>query len=256
MFGMMSTYAPEQRDELISSPEKEVIFLRARLHNMRMNLAKECPELDFTWLEEMEEKINSQNVCPITAFAAVHVPDKTLLQQGVILIGDAFVTTPFMFGSEYNEHVHQAWPNVLAYLKSLSLARDPGEVNAAIDHFVETLWKFILNERGVGRLLKSSDFVGNTVMSDGSRVNISPKIGFPLSRELLEELNQDSKSWITTPEHQQGGRLELLGQKSHAPLPLKQNKPLSHISFSKIGLFAAAAVGTVVAANLVRLVIG
>lgn len=250
MFAMMSTFPPERRNELISNPENEVNFLRDRLKNMRIGLTKKTPEMDFKWLEEMEGKINKDNVCPITAFAAVHVPDPSLLQQGVIVIGDAFVTSPFIFGSEYNEHVQQAYPKVLTYLNNIKLIKNANEKNKALDDFIETLWAFILNKNGIGKYLSLPDLVGNTILPNGSRVNISPKIGYPLSRELLEQLSQHSYSWVPVPKHQQGGRLEKSDMSSMVSIPSSQTqnkKSNVQTSLARLGLFATATIVTVTA---------
>jgi hypothetical protein len=257
-FAMMSTYPPERRDELISNPENEVNFLRDRLRNMRMGLTKKTPEMDFNWLEEMEGKINKDNVCPITALAAVHVPDKSLLQQGVIVIGDAFVTSPFIFGSEYNEHVQQAYPKLLTYLNNIKLIKNANEKNKALDDFIETLWAFILNKNGIAKYLSLPDLVGNTILPNGSRVNISPKIGYPLSRELLEQLSRHSYSWVPVPKHQQGGRLEKSDKNSIVSIPPSQTqnkKSSTQTSLARLGLFAAATIVgvTAITAGLIKL---
>jgi len=245
LLGIVSTYPPERREELISSPENAARFMRDRLINLRIGLSKKAPAVDFNWLEEHEDKVNKDNVCPITAFASVHIPDKSLLQQGVMTIGDAFVTAPFIFGSEYNEHVQNAFPQILKYLNALNDVKNEIDKHALIDNFIETMWMFILDKNGIGKYLSLPDFVGNTLLPDGSRVNLSPSIGYPLSRELLENLSQHSTSWIPVPAHQQGG----LGQLENPINVSKTDNIMSNTndipahsvndSIAKLGMFAA-----------------
>ena len=257
LFALVSTYPPEQREEL-SSRENKAIFLRDRLKNLRTGCTnKNIPEVDFTWLAEMESKITKDNVCDITTYATVHVPDKSLLQQGVIVIGDAFVTAPFIYGSEYNEHVsgafqdgsyqNGAYQKISNYLKQIKQSSSD-ERNKMMDDFIETLWAFILNKKGIGKYLGLSDLVGNSILPNGTRVNMSYYIGYPISRELLERLSQDpvnQHSLIPIPKHQQGGRLEQVDQNSQTLLlstnQLQSKKANTQSSFVKLGLFAVAA---------------
>ncbi len=100
------------------------------------------------------------------------------------------------------------------------------------------------------------DFVGNTVSQDGSRVNISREIGYPISRESLEKLSQQAKSWIPVPKHQQGGRLEKTDQNSIVSIAASQkqnNKSNSQTILARLSLFAAATViGVTAVASLLR----
>jgi len=258
LFAIVSTYPPEQSDEL-SSRENKAKFLQQKLKNLRTGCSKkQIPKIDFTWLEEMESKINKDNVCDITTYATVHVPDKSLLQQGVILIGDAFVTAPFIYGSEYNLHVKGAYQNgsyqngayqkISDYLKKINGIKDVSEKSKMMDDFIETLWEFILDKKGISIYLGLSDLVGNSILPNGTRVNISFSKGYPISRELLERLSRDptnQNSLIPIPKHQQGGRLENVDQDPKALLLTNQTqvkKPNSQTSFAtKMGLFAVAA---------------
>lgn len=211
-FIMMSTYPSEQYDEF-SYARNQVNFLKEKLRNIRLSFNEKYKDMDYTWLEEMENKINEENVGRVTAYSMICLPDESLLKQGVILIGDAFVTTPFIFGSEYNMHVVLDYPELFNYLEKIRTVNYDSEINNARKEFIEKRWDLILNtSKGAGRLLKMPDLVGNTFGSGGSKVNPSPFIGYPVSRENLEELNKKrNNSWISIPSYQQGGFLGKVG---------------------------------------------
>jgi hypothetical protein len=221
-FVMMSTYPPEIHQALMSNSEDRVNFMRERIGKMRVNLNK--LDKDFQWLAEIEKEISDQDIVQVTACSAVLLPDESLLKQGAIAIGDAFVTTPFIYGSEYNEHIQHAFPIILNYLQTIKITIDVAKNNHTQNNtqnnaknnartiLCDSLWEFIERNDRAGKYLRAPDLLGNTMMREGcteNRVNISPFIGYSFNRKSLEILNenQQAPSWIKTSQYQDGGHL-------------------------------------------------
>jgi len=210
-FFFMSTLPPEHYSQIENNKAAQVDFVKDRFIYEINRLKEKYPKMEFDWLKEYINNINADNVGMVKALAKVHVPDKRLLQQNVALIGDALVTSPFIFGSEYNEHVTRAFPGLLDYLLKMREATFESERDQAINEYEEFLWNFILDEKSIGRYLRMSDMVGNTILTDGSKMNMSKSYGFPLSKENLIRINEENKTQkrntVDMPEYQNGGWL-------------------------------------------------
>lgn len=240
-FGFAMTYPPKMQDKFENDKTAACEFLREHFKTMitRLQADERLKDKDFSWLKQYISKINEDNVDPFVTFAAISLPDMDLLNKGVIVVGDAFVTAPYIFGSEFNHHLHYAFPILLNYLNALRDTTNKNSPSLAKDFF-DNLWKLILDKKGFAKFFGMSDLMGNTVYQDGSLVNVCQTRGFEYTREMLEALRDHGKPWIYTPEYQAGGFVTVRDSSSQAELrrTLPDTSDNNYTYVTSAGLFA------------------
>ncbi|EKD70092.1 MAG: hypothetical protein ACD_46C00642G0002 [uncultured bacterium] len=205
----LTTYSPEQRDEFANNKVARAKYMKDAIAQLVNGISAQDKKADFSWLPKTIEKVDSNDAHPVTAIASLLIPNVALFKQGIMPIGDAFIAAPYIWGSEYNNHIAIIFPVILKTLKKLETAHSEEEKMVIYNQFEEALWE-VINNKHVKSFFEMAEPLGNSILPDGTRVN--PVNGYKFNRSTLEKMQQ--KDWVDIPEYQKGGFLTLPDEKS------------------------------------------
>ncbi len=192
------TYPPELAPTMKANKAFRIKYLTDAFQRMAARIDRKDGNHDYSWLKQLNA-FDEETIHSVSAFASVLPTNLNLLKRGVIPIGDALVSTPFIWGSEYNEHVVRFFPVLLNTLTKLVTGHL--DEDTILNEFIENTWECLLDKHHIAKYLNCVDPMGNTVLPDGTRIN--PNAGYLFSRNTLE--NPHHSEWIDIPHFQQGG---------------------------------------------------